>query len=258
MSQLTKNIASKFAIFDKKDIEGSKQYCKDHFREEREKAMNAITKQYFGYAVKTTFTLSHIILNKEAALSVFKSAMNGFKDGNSVKARNNVLAIANAVQRVSELLRVSNAVCLEDLRSDELKQYMKDSYELCSELTGFSEQEILNMRHNIHPHSVPYGVTTEDDETEITDAYLNYKEYVNAEDYIPALNTRIIIAYDKWVQGDAPNKFSLTLNSFNEIKEYFFGLDIESQPIIEALDEEIQKSKDSTPPLVGEDGNVRM
>lgn len=258
MFQLTKKVLQPVAVSDKSNKDLAKQEVNDMFNKKRIEVNRLISKQWFGYGIKLVLASGAIIFNKEAATEVLVSASE--VKPNLPLPRNKGMVITGILKKISSFMELNSAVCLDDLTNENSKEYVKKCYDLCSKITGFSVQDILNMKHQYHIHNRPVmsAVTHNKDTGEVTEAVLGYKEYVDINDYIPTLQSRLIIALDKWVQGDAPNKYSLTINSFNEIKEYFNEVGEEVKPHMFKAISKAKEEMDSVLPLTDENNNVRM
>lgn len=256
MFQVTKNVLQAVAISDKTNKDLAKQEVNDMFNKKRVEANKLLAKQWFGYGAKLILASGAILFNKETVSEVLVSSSKIKPD--LPLPRNKVMSLTNMVKNISSFMELNSAVCLDDLTNEASKEYVKKCYDLCSKITGFSVQDILNMKHQYHIHNRPSMSAVTHNTGEVTEAVLGYKEYIDINDYIPTLQTRLIIALDKWVQGDAPNKYSLTIKSFNEIKEYFNEVKEVVKPhMIEAY-ERVNKSMDEVLPLTDENNNVRM
>lgn len=227
------------------------------FHSKKDEYITTMAKERQAMTAKALLASIYILLNKETRTTALSTGITFLKG--IFTSDNPLKSTFKTVINISDLLSSRALNDIDDLQS---RSIMSDIISMVSKLTGYSTQEILNLKFTYAHIDSPCGVTCTLEKSE-------EKEYVKSADLlsydkdsevykelvIPTLNNRLLLALSNWVQGTAPNPFELVIKDINTISADILPDMLKYQ---KDSKEAMETENITLPSLYTEDGNIKL
>lgn len=165
------------------------------------------------------------------------------------------------INSLFDTVEILNVKSLDQFNTKIMSDHMMNCLKLTCDITGYSLQEVLNLRFKNNPVVSGFNnLKKSDDNGKVlkrTFEVLNYKvestEYREAT--TPSLTNRISIAFCNYVMGDAPNQFNFSIQNVHSLVKAIKKDLVKMQTDIMSETYNIIAKKES---FIDEDGNILL
>lgn len=206
-------------------------------------------KELASVIAKTTLAVTGIVLNPDLFSKQSVALLSYVASKPQRPSSPKHIQVRNLFKQLANLADVVDAKTLSDIDDESTRNLVEQCLHLCSETTGLSIENIVKLQFDYTGKEKPW-YTNDCADTNTIDIT---SQVLEGEDRIPSLNSRIMLAYSLWANGDTPNKFGFHVGSVKSIKDYLST--IKNNLILAKKSVVVEDIKEE--PLIDKNGNIR-